>query len=73
MAMKLKINALFKKASPKAPAKKAAAPKTGTKRNGGWLGSASGSANLDKWYGEWPRSARLWPAFSPTARAHCVL
>eukprot|EP00890_Picochlorum_soloecismus_P003485 jgi/Picsp_1/4137/NSC_01646-R1_minor chlorophyll a-b binding protein of photosystem ii len=56
----MKVQALFKKASKPAAApaktskgaKKASAPKPSSgKTTGGWLGSASGSINLDKWYG----------------------
>ena len=48
----MKVQALFKGASKAAPAKKTAAPKktSSTKSSGGWLGSASGDINLDKWY-----------------------
>ena len=49
----MKVQALFKGASKAAPAKKTAAPKktsSGKKSSGGWLGSASGDINLDKWY-----------------------
>ena len=55
----MKVQALFKKASKPAAApaktskgvKKASAPKPSSgKTTGGWLGSASGSINLDKWY-----------------------
>lgn len=46
------------------PAKKPAAPSRsgGAKTTGGWLGSGSGEANLDKWYGE-----RLPSLLYPTA------
>ena len=49
----MKVQALFKGSSKAAPAKKTtAAPKktSSGKTSGGWLGSASGDINLDKWY-----------------------
>lgn len=58
--IKMKVQALFKKAG-SAPAKTAGAKKTtkkspapakpsSGKTSGGWLGSASSSIDLDKWY-----------------------
>lgn len=51
-SIKMKVQALFKGSSKAAPAKKTAAPKktSSAKSSGGWLGSASGDINLDKWY-----------------------
>ena len=59
-SIKMKVQALFKKAG-SAPAKTAAGKKTtkkasapakqtSKKSSGGWLGSASSSIDLDKWY-----------------------
>ena len=51
----MKVQALFKGSAKAAPAKKTAksapAKKSSSgKSSGGWLGSASGDINLDKWY-----------------------
>ncbi len=56
MALRMRVNALFKKSAPEAPKKAAKATKVtkaGSKKTKGWLGESQGGAvNLDKWYGE---------------------
>jgi hypothetical protein len=56
MALRMRVNALFKKSAPEAPKKAAKAvkvTKAGSKKTKGWLGESQGGAvNLDKWYGE---------------------
>lgn len=69
----MKVQAFFKKSAPAAPAKgkagtakkTVAKPSSGT-RSGKWLGKASESTDLSRWYGEWgecavPNCWRLGP------------